>query len=138
MARTRNTESNTLGDSAGTVTVACRLPAGLRIEGIPRNLAESGVVMFKGSNDKRAIQMADEYGFHGLTSGIPADVWTYIEEKYAKAKWLTSGALFATGKAKDAMREAQDIGDKNVGFNGLDPDNLPARIEDALKAEKKP
>ncbi len=51
---------------------------------------------------------------------------------------MTSGAVFATGKAKDAMREAQDIGNQNVGFNGLDPENLPARIEDALKAEKKP
>lgn len=133
MARPKNTDKTFDGpsDSSGTVTIACRLPAGLRIENVPRH----GTIMFKGSNDQRALQLADEYGSHGLTSGIPADAWEWIQTTFAKAKWITSGAVFAATKVKDVTKEARDRGDHNVGFNGLDPEELPAKIEDAAKAE---
>lgn len=133
MARPKNTDKTFDGpsDSTGTMTIACRLPAGLRIENVPGH----GTIMFKGSNDQRALQLADEYGAHGLTSGVPADAWAWIEKTFAKAKWITSGAVFAATKAKDATKEARERGDHNVGFNGLDPEELPAKIEDAARAE---
>lgn len=133
MARPKNPDKtfDAPSDSSGTVTIACRLPAGLRIENVPGH----GTIMFKGSNDQRALQLADEYGSHGLTSGIPADAWAWIQTTFAKAKWITSGAVFAATKVKDATKEARDRGDHNVGFNGLDPEELPAKIEDAAKAE---
>lgn len=133
MARPKNTDKtfDAPSDSSGTVTIACRLPAGLRIENVPGH----GTIMFKGSNDQRALQLADEYGSHGLTSGIPADAWEWIQTTFAKAKWITSGAVFAATKVKDVTKEARDRGDHNVGFNGLDPEELPAKIEDAAKAE---
>lgn len=120
-------------DARGTVTVGCRIPTGLRVENIPG----IGTVMFKGSNDKRALIMADEYGYHGITTGVPQEAWDYIVNHpvIGKSKAIKSGAIFAATKSKDAIKEAQDRGDHNVGFNGLDPDDLPAKIEDAARAE---
>ena len=103
-------------DVAGTVTVACRLPAGLTVA-----VAGYGTYTFKGSNDKRALALADEQGFHGLTSNVPADAWKALTEQYAKAKWLMNGSLFAAKKSADAVKEAQALGDRDVGFNPLDP-----------------
>lgn len=133
---TSNTKRRTTAqpsDAAGTVTVACRLPAGLRIENVPGH----GTIMFKGSNDEWALKMVEDYEAHGLTSGVPADAWDWIKNHpfYSKAKWMTSGAVFATTKAKDAVKEAQDRGQTTTGFEALDPDELPNKIEDAVRAE---
>jgi hypothetical protein len=134
----RNSSRNTNqqpSDSAGTVTIACRLPAGLRFEGVPG--MPGGVLMLKGSNDDWALKMADEYGEAGLTSGVPAEAWEFIlnHPYYRTAKWLKSGAVFAAAKAKDVIKEAQNRADERTGFEGLDPEALPAKIEDAAKAE---
>lgn len=138
MARTRSNDKNDTAsektDAAGTVSVGCRLPAGFRVENIPGH----GTIMFKGSNDKRALMLADEQGFHGVTTGVPRDAWEWIVNHpvIGKSKAITSGALFAATKSKDAVKEAQNRGDHNVGFNGLDPEELPAKIEDAARAER--
>lgn len=115
-----------IGDAPGTVSVGCRLPAGLRV-----HVAGHGDLVFKGTNDPRALALRDEYGYHGITSGIPADAWDALTEQYAKAKWLTSGAIFAARKVADVLAEATEKSDHNVGFNPLDPDNLPMGIEAA-------
>lgn len=117
MARTRNTDSSDdRTDAAGTVTVACRLPSGLSVD-----VRDHGTLVFKGANDKRALALADEQGYHGLTTGVPAAAWAALEEQYAKAKWLTNGFLFATTKAKDAAKEARERGERDAGFNPVDP-----------------
>lgn len=120
-------------DAAGTVTVACRLPAGLRIENVPGH----GTIMFKGSNDEWALKMADEYGEAGLTSGVPADAWDWISNHpfYSKSKWFKSGAVFAAVKSKDVIKEAQNRADETTGFEALDPEELPAKIEDQARAD---
>lgn len=133
---TSNTKRRTAAqpsDAAGTVTVACRLPAGLRIENVPGY----GTIMFKGSNDEWALKMVEDYEAHGLTSGVPAEAWEWIKNHpfYSKAKWMTSGAVFATTKAKDAVKEAQDRGQTTTGFEPLDPEELPAKIEDQARAD---
>ena len=75
--------------------------------------------------------LADEYGYHGITSGVPAAAWDALLEQYAKARWLTRGAIFAARKVADVLAEATEKGDENVGFNPLDPDDLPNGIEAA-------
>lgn len=107
-------------DAAGTVSVGCRLPSGLNV-----NVEVDGEIVtlhFKGSNDRRALALADEQGYHGITSDIPTAHWKAVEEQYATAKWLTSGAVFAAGKRKAVVAEAQELGDRDVGFNALDPE----------------
>ena len=133
----RNTNSAQPSDSAGTVTVACRLPAGLRFEGVPG--VPGGVLMLKGSNDDWALKMADEYGESGLTSGVPAEAWAHIENHpfYSQSKWFKNGAVFAATKSKDVIKEAQNRADETTGFEGLDPEQLPNKIEDAVAAEAK-
>lgn len=106
-------------DVAGTVTVACRLPAGLSVD-----VRGFGVLEFKGANDRRALALADEQGFHGLTTGVPADAWNALTEQYADAKWLTNGFVFAAKKSKDAVKEAVSLGDRDAGFNPVDPTTL--------------
>ena len=123
MARTKSTEPT---DASGTVTVGCRLPAGLVVF-VPGH----GELTFKGCNDKRALALADEQGYHGITSGVPADAWQALTEQYAKAKWLTNGSIFAARKSADVLKEAQSIGDRDVGFNPIDPDNPAPKITKA-------
>lgn len=106
-------------DAAGTVTVACRLPAGLSV-----NVAGYGVLEFKGANDRRALALADEQGFHGLTTGVPAEAWNALTEQYADAKWLANGFVFAAKKSKDAAKEARNVGPTDAGFNPVDPATL--------------
>lgn len=131
------TASSQPSDASGTVTVACRLPAGLRFENVPG--VPGGVLMIKGSNDEWALKMVEDYEAHGLTSGVPAEAWAYIENHpyYSQAKWFKSGAVFATTKAKDAIKETQDRGQTVTGFEAIDPEALPAKIEDAARAEAK-
>lgn len=137
MARNKSNQnpSQQPSDSAGTVTVACRLPAGLRFENVPG--IPGGVLMLKGSNDDWALKMADEYGEAGLTSGVPAEAWEYIEnhEYYSQAKWFKNGAVFAATKNRDVIKEAQNRAEETTGFEGLDPEQLPNKIEDAVAAE---
>ncbi len=137
MARNKSNQNTSQQpfDAAGTVTVACRLPAGLRFENVPG--VDGGVLMLKGSNDDWALKMADEYGEAGLTSGVPAEGWAFIESHpyYSKARWFTSGSVFAATKNRDVIKEAQNRADEKTGFEGLDPEALPAKIEDAAKAE---
>ena len=127
-------------DATGTVTVACRLPCGLAVpiagfdmafDGTVTEAAQ-GMLRFRGANDKSAL--VDESG-HGLTSGIPAKAWEAIQQRYAKAAWLTSGALFAKRKAADARGEAQERGEVNVGFNGVDQSAPAAGLEPVNKVD---
>jgi hypothetical protein len=122
----RNTD-NDRTDAAGTVTVACRLPSGLSVD-----VLGHGTLLFKGANDKRALALAGEQGFHGLTSGVPKDAWDALTVQYATAKWLTGGFVFATTKARDALKEAQERGDVNAGFNQIDPETQG--VEDVPKS----
>ncbi|BAE72771.1 conserved hypothetical protein [Xanthomonas phage OP2] len=138
MARSSNRNASSMPtDATGYVTVACRLPAGMRLEGIPG--VADGVLMLKGSNDDWALKMADEYGEAGLTSGVPAETWDYIESHpfYSQSKWLKNGVVFAAARVKDVIKEAQEVEDETTGFKGIDPTSLPARIEDSLLAESK-
>lgn len=107
-------------DARGTVTVGCRLPAGLTVTVDVDSRPET--ITFKGANDPRALALADEQGYHGITSGVPEAVWRAVEEQFAKAKWLQNGYVFAAGKRAAALEEAQELGDRNAGFNPLDPD----------------
>jgi len=123
MARQKrtNTAADDRTDAAGTVTVACRLPAGLEVA-----VRGFGTLKFKGCNDKLAMAL-DRY--HGLTSGVSADAWAALQDQYAKAPWLVEGFLFAATKSKDAARESDSIGDQDAGFNPMDPDNLPGGLQ---------
>lgn len=127
MAKPNKPRSTENIDARGTVSVGCRLPAGLTV-----NVLVDGEVhthTFRGANDPRALALADEQGFHGITSGVPEAVWKAVEEQYAKAKWLTAGFVFAAGKRAAVLDEAQDLGARDAGFNPLDPDAIAPGVK---------
>lgn len=97
--------------SSGVVTVACKLPSGLRIV-IPEHNVD---IQLHGAASPFAI------GGHGMTQGVPADKWAIIEEIHKKTKWLTSEAVFAMSKPQDASDKAVDRVNERVGFEGIDP-----------------
>lgn len=97
--------------SSDVVTVACKLPSGLRII-IPEHNID---LTLHGSGSPFAI------GGHGMTQGIPADKWALIEEVHKDTKWLTSEAVFAMNKPQDASDKAVDRKDVRIGFEGIDP-----------------
>lgn len=111
-------------DAAGTVSVACRLPAGLRVD-----VRGHGTLTFKGENDPSAIIVPEARGFHGITTGVPKEAWDALEVQYAGARWLKEGFVFAATKSKDVITEARDLGDRDAGFNQIDPETLG--VEDA-------
>lgn len=106
-------------DAPGTVSVGCRLPSGLTaavtVDG------QQVILKFKGCNDPRALALKDEQGYHGITTGVPEAHWEAFETQYAKAEYVTEGFVFAAGKYKAAVQEAQDLGERDAGFNPIDP-----------------
>lgn len=106
-------------DAAGTVSVACRLPAGLTV-----NVNGHGTLTFKGENDPSAIIVAEARGHHGITTGVPKDAWDALEIQYAGARWLKEGFVFMAIKSKDVITEARDLGERDAGFNQIDPETL--------------
>lgn len=111
-------------DAAGTVSVACRLPAGLDVE-----VRGHGRLAFKGENDRSTFIEKEGRGWHGITTGVPKEAWDALEEQYAGARWLKEGFVFAATKSKDVITEARDLGDRDAGFNQIDPETLG--VEDA-------
>jgi hypothetical protein len=97
--------------STDTVTVACKLPSGLRIIIHEHNID----IQLHGAGSPFAI------GGHGMTQGIPADKWAIVEEVHKETKWLTSGAVFAMNKPQDASDKAVERQDVRIGFEGIDP-----------------
>lgn len=106
-------------DAAGTVSVACRLPAGLIV-----HVNGHGTLTFNGANDPTAIIVPEARGHHGITSGVPKDAWDALEIQYAGARWLKEGFVFMATKSKDVITEARDLGERDAGFNQIDPETL--------------
>ncbi|WWQ12995.1 hypothetical protein PQ43W_49 [Ralstonia phage PQ43W] len=97
--------------SSNSVTVACKLPQGLVIA-----IPEMDIhIKLHGSMSPYAIAN------HGMTHGIPADVWDAIEKYHAEAAWLKNGAVFAHKKADSAADQAQDREGVRIGFEPIDP-----------------
>ena len=110
-------------DAAGTVSVACRLPAGLKVD---LRAEGYGELYFKGENDPSAIIVAEARGHHGITTGVPKEAWEALlaHPIYSRAKWLKEGFVFAATKSKDVITEARDLGERDAGFNQIDPETL--------------
>lgn len=111
--------------STDTVTVACKLPTGLHII-IPEHQIE---LKLHGAASPFAI------GGHGMTQGVPADVWEKIEQVNAKKKWLTSGAVFAMNKPQDASDRAVEQQKLRTGFEPIDPRDPNAGLPASMRIQ---
>ncbi len=121
-------------DARGTVSIACRLPTGLRSPLAGHNK----FLDLKGANDRAALLtvsaldasgMPITRGGHGITTGVKSEDWAYVQEHFKDAKWLKSGAVFSATKKDAAIDEASEREGENVGFNGIDGDAPGRKLE---------
>ena len=105
---------------ADTVTIACKLPQGLRIP-LPTT---GGELVIKGSGHPGA------HSGHGYTHGIPKEVWAEIEAHYGEKAWFKNEHVFAMVQMEDATAKAQEREDVPAGFEAIDP-NAPNKTRGA-------
>lgn len=99
--------------SGDTLTIACKLPQGLRIM-IPEQNID---IKLHGAMSPYAI------GGHGMTQGINAAEWAAVEAHpvHGQSKWLKNEVVFAMNKPQDASDKAIDRQDVRAGFEPIDP-----------------
>ena len=107
--------------AAKTVSIACKLPQGLHIH-LPGQVQP---VVLHGSASPYAI------AGHGITAGVPVDVWEAIKTLHNEAKWLTNGFVFANGEPRDTADEAAERKDTKAGFEPIDPASLTGNLTTA-------
>lgn len=104
--------------SADTVTIACRIPQGLKVV-VPSINKE---IFLHGSESHYAI------AGHGMTQVKKSD-WEAAVDHYKDhpgAKWLHNESVFVSTDRESAEDEATDRKDLDVGYNPIDP-NKPGQ-----------
>lgn len=114
-----------------TVTVACKLPAGLQIDLPIGAVGETTRVTLKGGNSSGAV------GGYGLTHGVDAAgfaAWRTVMKDFEP---VAKGLVFAQAKRENAQAQAIDQAGERSGFEGLNPDKPAPGIERVPGTEPK-
>lgn len=96
-----------------TLTIACKLPQGLRIV-IPEQNID---IKLHGAMSPYAI------GGHGMTQGVNAAQWAAVEAHpvHGQSRWLKNEVVFAMNKPEDASAKAAERQEVRAGFEPIDP-----------------
>ena len=128
-AQSATKPSASQASSTATVTVGCKLPHGLILD-----LAEPGQperrVVIAGKNRARII------GGYGLTPGVPKDFWDEWLAKHQALSFVKQGLVFAHKTEASAVAEAKEKSELRTGFEEIDRNALPSKIETAEFANK--
>lgn len=130
-----------------TVTVACKLPNGLRLRIFDMRKTQE-LVMGGGSRDvKQAFELPTAYTVYGnshpqnaapgcpilqgfaLTHGIPKDFWDKWHEQNKTSDLVTRGLIFAHEKADVVNAQAEEKKAVRSNLERLDPNKLPKGIQ---------
>lgn len=99
-----------------TVTVACKIPAGLHLEMPDRSDARKKVrFTIKGSSGSRVI------GGYGLTENVPADFFAEWMKSHADQPYVKKGMIFAQERLNMVEGQAREQAAIKSGFERLDP-----------------
>lgn len=110
-----------------TVTVACGIPMGLKLE------TSQGVVILKGVPMSHIVSAIKGVGYlpagkYGLTT-LKASVWEEIAEKYKDYDFMKNQVIFAKDTYAEAVDQSKDLSgeklDANKGFDQADPKKSP-------------
>lgn len=112
-------------DAPAFVTVACKLPHGLKL-----TLGERSFTL-RGANAPDAV-----VGF-GLTV-IPEDFWNDWSKAYHNYEPLKKGLIFAHAKAGDTRAEAGEKKELKTGLEQLDPNGIISGIKPDDQMKKTP
>ena len=113
---------------AKTITVACKLPHGLNLGPGPdgRNVVLNGA---------RHASSGAAAGF-GLTSNIDAEWWERWKADHKGFSALANGLIFDAGRRDHAQAESVTREGLKTGLERLDPDALPAGLEETDDSKK--
>lgn len=104
--------------SATTVTVACKLPQGLRIR-----LENGPEVVLAGANSPWAI------GGYGLTQDVDADVWEAIKVQHSEHPAFVNGFIFANSEHASVVDQLTDEKARKGGFEAIDPKEVDGQVQ---------
>lgn len=91
-----------------TVTIGCKLPNGIyMIVGEKR-------IRIKGWNNNEI-----KGGSHGITEGVPQEVWEAWRKEHADSKLVKREIIFAVGDVKRAQDKAKDQAKNKSGHEQL-------------------
>ncbi len=137
-----------------TVTVACKFPAGIRLQlctevkfveetmaggRIQRTrydkVGETYIVRGPSTPNgqtPKGYKRPEVEGGYALTSNIPADFWEKWLHQNAENPLVTGKMIFASPTRDHAIGESQELEGTRSGFEPLDPDNADPRIPRSL------
>lgn len=109
-----------------TVSVACKLPNGLRLRvaGRKEEFVLRGTALGWGVTPEYPI-----VGGAAITTEIPADFWAQWWEQYKDADFCRRGFVFAAQKQGDVRAKATELEGVSSGLEGLNTTNLGERIK---------
>jgi hypothetical protein len=140
--------------SSATVTVACKLPAGLILRGF-RKMVKQEVVMGGGVRDvPEFVPTGEQFvikgysvpqgdlpappvalaGSFALTHNVPRKLWDEWLEANEDSDLVKRGLIFASGDERSARDQIKDHAKEKNGLEPLDPKNLP-RLSRRFKVE---
>jgi hypothetical protein len=138
--------------STNTVTVACKLPHGLILRVF--DMVESSEPMFGGgwrtitkaaerpervtlNGFARHLEKVPDHeivGGYGITHDVPKDFWDHWYAQNKDSDFIKNNLIFANDRSLHATAEAKEKLRVRSGFEAIDPENLPARIQPAKAA----
>ncbi len=129
---------------AATVTVACKVSAGLVLR-VYEMTEGSEPVLGGGSRTVQVARMKGEpvtlrgpamrfgqnkslYGGYALTHGVDAEFWETWLKQNAESALVINRQVFAHEKQDAVEKRAVDNKDARTGLEPLDPKNLPSNL----------
>lgn len=108
-----------------TVTVGCKLPHGLHMD------LNGKRVTLKGANSSAIA------GGHGITENVDESFFTEWMSRNKELAFVKSGHIFSDVKVANVQAQANERKDEKTGFEGMDPDEMPANLTSETKKTSK-
>lgn len=115
--------------TGATVTIACKLPAGMALEireGEGEQMEFHRFAVLVGTTDPRNTQDGMNraaVGGYGLTPGVSQDLWERWLDQNKFLPAVKNGLIFAYDKLELVKGQAREMADVKSGFERLDPIN---------------
>ena len=139
--------------SGETVTVACKLPAGLILQ--THTFHKEMQEMIGGRSREISVAQPDEQSFtlngwarkkgedrpyliiggYAITEGVPKDLWDKWLDEYKDTKFVTEHLIYAMPTTHGATDRALEQKSVKSGLEPIDPNNMPPGFRPIKKAE---
>lgn len=133
-----------------TVTIACKLPHGLRlrvfkmvekpefaigggsrVSMVAEEIPGVGFTVYGNAHPQNAAPRCLIVGDYALTPNCPKDLWDLWLEQNRGSDVVANGLIFAHEKENSARSQAKDGAEIKSGLERLDPNKLPKGVQRA-------